>query len=722
MNELIICEKRKAAEAIANAIGIPDKLLFNKLSYYYIKDKNIYVVPLRGHIKEYRNTDKYKSWTKTDPRDILINSDSIFKFPSIYANNYIRLLESVSKKANVNSCIIGTDADVEGCNIGLVDAYSVVKNSKNITKISQLWLSSLQKQDIIRAYNNQIQPKWGWAYAGEARAIIDAIIGFSATREVSLTLKSLIKKANVQFVSIGRVQTCLLYLIFLRETQIRKFIPKPFWVINAIVENNGFKYVCPNLKNPIQDKKTAETVFNKIRNERNGYIKNKNSRTILKYPPTPLNTSKALQLIIKHSNVTAIHALKIMEDLYLNQLITYPRTDTDKYKENFNHIENITQFLTHTDYGDFSRFLINKNRTVPNQGKKDAQDHPPITTIKSVDLTDKIFPSQLHSKVYDLLARYYLSLFSSPGKAIKTKCIFSVGNEDFVLKNDVLIDKGPYEIAPFLMQKYNPPLILPDKEKELDIESIKLEDRETKPLPRYTDNSLIKLMEINKIGTKSTRPSMIKLLLDRGYIKRKKLSAHITELGYTLIENLKDIWLEFLQPSFTAHIETHLEQIKEGISDWKLISDKIRQEFLNLFDKFRKRKPIFLKKFEDSQISIQEKKRQETKSLCSVCKKAPMVVIRTKKKTRFLACKSEDCKTTFALPQRGTISILKNANCQKCGFNVFRIKTSKNGKYFDYYLCPLCWNYGLKEKINGFGFCSKCENFKIKNGHCISKK
>ncbi|MBA7700533.1 DNA topoisomerase 1 [subsurface metagenome] len=354
LNELIICEKRKAAEAIANAIGIPDKLSFNKLSYYYIKDKNIYVVPLRGHIKEYRNTDKYKSWTKTDPRDILTNPDSIFKFPSTYANNYIRLLAFISKKLNVNSCIIGTDADVEGCNIGLVDAYSVIKKSKNITKISQLWLSSLQKQDIIRAYNNQIQPKWSWAYAGEARAIIDAIIGFSATREVSLTLKSLIKKANVQFVSIGRVQTCLLYLIFLRGTQIRNFIPKPFWVINAIVENNGFKYVCPNLKNPIQEKKTAETVFNKIRNERNGYIKNINSRTILKYPPTPLNTSKALQLIIKHSNVTAIHALKILEDLYLNQLITYPRTDTDKYKESFNHTENITQFLTHADYGDFS--------------------------------------------------------------------------------------------------------------------------------------------------------------------------------------------------------------------------------------------------------------------------------------------------------------------------------------------------------------------------------
>ncbi len=721
MNELIICEKRKAAEAIANAIGIPDKLSFNKLFYYYIKDKNIYVVPLRGHIKEYRNTDKYKSWTKTDPRDILTNSDSIFKFPSTYANNYIRLLAFISKKLNINSCIIGTDADVEGCNIGLVDAYSVVKNSKNITKISQLWLSSLQKQDIIRAYNNQIQPKWSWAYAGEARAIIDAIIGFSATREVSLTLKSLTKKANVQFVSIGRVQTCLLYLIFLRETQIRNFIPKPFWVINAIVENNGFKYVCPNLKNPIQDKKTAENVFNKIQNERIGFIKNKNSRTVLKYPPTPLNTSKALQLIIKHSNVTAMHALKIMEDLYLNQLITYPRTDTDKYKESFNHKENITQFLTHTDYGDFSRFLINKNKTIPNQGKKDAQDHPPITTIKSVDLTDKIFPSQLHSKVYDLLARYYLSLFSSPGKAIKTKCIFSVGNEDFVLKNAVLIEKGPYEIAPFLMQKYNPPLKLPDKHNNLDIKSIELDDRETKPPPRYTDNSLIKLMETQKIGTKSTRPGMIQLLIDRKYIEREKKSVRLTELGYVLIDNLKDIWLEFLQPSFTAYVENYLEQIKEGKIDWKFVSEKIKLEFLNLFDKFRKRKPIFLKKFEDSQISIQANIRQETKSLCSVCKKAPMVVIRTKKKTRFLACKSEDCKTTFALPQRGTISILKNANCQKCGFNVFRIKTSKKGKYFDYHLCPLCWNYGLKEKIDGYGFCSKCENFEIKNGQCIKK-
>ncbi len=107
MNEIIICEKRKAAEAIANSLGKPTKLSFNKVPYFHIKDKNIYVVPLRGHIKEYRNTEKYKSWSKSDPREILIDSESIFKYPSKYANNYIRLLEFVSKKQDIKSCIIG---------------------------------------------------------------------------------------------------------------------------------------------------------------------------------------------------------------------------------------------------------------------------------------------------------------------------------------------------------------------------------------------------------------------------------------------------------------------------------------------------------------------------------------------------------------------------------------------------------------------------------------
>ncbi|GAG65234.1 unnamed protein product, partial [marine sediment metagenome] len=304
--------------------------------------------------------------SNSNARDILTDTKSIFKFPIKNSYNYLKLLEFISQKKEITSCIISTDSDVEGCNIGLMDAYPIIKKSKNIVKLSQLWLSSLQKSEILQAYNNQIKPKWSWAYAGETRAILDAIIGFSATREITLTLKNQLKRLNVQFVSIGRVQTSLLYLIYLREQQIRTFVPKSFWVINALIINNGEKYICPHLMNPFQKKEVSELIFSQIKNEKKGFIKRKESKSVLKYPPTPLNTSKTLQLITKHIKTTATHALKILEDLYLSQLITYPRTDSDKYKPSFDHSKNLTQFLTHSQYGNYNKFLIKNTQIFPN--------------------------------------------------------------------------------------------------------------------------------------------------------------------------------------------------------------------------------------------------------------------------------------------------------------------------------------------------------------------
>lgn len=722
MNEIIICEKNKTAEAVAHSLGSAQKLTFNKIPYYYIKDTNTYVVPLRGHIKEYRNTDKYKSWSKSDPRDILIDPKSIFKYPMKYGYNYLKLLEFVSQKENINSCIIGTDADVEGCNIGLIDAFPVVKKAKNITDLSQLWLSSLQKSEIIKAYNSQIKPKWDWAYAGEVRAMIDALIGFSATREVSLTLRHVLRKINVQFVSIGRVQTCLLYLIYMRETQIKNFAPKAFWVINAEILNDNNKYKSEYLGNPIQTNENASKIHNKIRNEKQGLIKKQESNTKLIFPPTPLNTSRALQLITRYAGITAMHSLKILEDLYLNQLITYPRTDSDKYKPSFNHSDNITQFNSHSQYGNYSHFLLSKNQVTPNQGKTDADDHPPITPIKSVESNYSTLTTPQHAKVYDLIVRYYMSLFSKPGKSLQTRCMFSVKDEDFLLKNDVLVEKGPYEIAPFLMKRFDTPLVIAEGEKYLNINSIDLDERHTQPPNRYSDNTLIKLMEKFKIGTKSTRPSMIKILIDRQYIERQKRAIFLTDLGFYLIDNIKDVWQDFLEPSFTSYVETYLEQIKNGQKDWKIALEEIKREFLRLFDEFRKKKTSFIQKFEKIEGDFQKQQNQQiTGALCPSCNNSPMKIIRTKKKTRFLACKSKECKNTLALPKTGRITILKNSKCQQCGFNVFKIKKIKNNRSYDYYMCPFCWSKGLNEKIEGYGFCSNCESNKITKDNCTTK-
>ena len=249
MPTLIISEKNKAAKGIAEALGSVNTINKTKsLKVYQIPSRDIYVVPLRGHILEYRNTDLYKSWTKSDPREIITNPNAINKVAIRGASQFINALKDYSKICD--ECVIATDADIEGCNIGLYDALPFVKKANSNIKVKQLWLSSLEKKEIISKYGNLISPKWSWGASGEARAIIDAFIGFSSTREATSIFRPILDEIRNRFVSIGRVQTSLLYLIYLRDLEIEQFIPEPYWIITASLNHKGHDIRANHIKNP----------------------------------------------------------------------------------------------------------------------------------------------------------------------------------------------------------------------------------------------------------------------------------------------------------------------------------------------------------------------------------------------------------------------------------------------------------------------------------------
>ena len=207
---MIISEKSKAAQAIAEALGSYKTIRKGKMRVYYVPTKDVYIVPLRGHIVQFKNTDAYKRWQFNTNRQIITDPKAIDRFPAAYSKQFIYALREYGKKCN--RCVIGTDADVEGAVIGLIDALPFVQQVNRNIKVDQMWLNTLQKKEIQNKYKNTIPPKWSWAYAGDARAMIDAMIGFSATREVTLTLKPILNSLGAQFTSIGRVQTSLLYL------------------------------------------------------------------------------------------------------------------------------------------------------------------------------------------------------------------------------------------------------------------------------------------------------------------------------------------------------------------------------------------------------------------------------------------------------------------------------------------------------------------------------
>lgn len=709
MTTLIITEKNKAAEAIANALGKVQTLKISKfLKIYLITHKNIYVVPLRGHLLEYRNSDAYKSWTDPPPREIITNPNSIKKKQISGLGSHIKVLKEYGKQCD--HCIIGTDADIEGCNIGLIDALPFVTRVNPNIRVSQMWLSSLQKSEIVNKFNNLITPKFSWGETGEARAIIDAFIGFSATREITNTLRPLLNKFRVRFTSIGRVQTSLLYLVYLREKEISDFIPEPYFLIDADLFHANGVFRAHHQLNPFKKNQeaNAKLIFQKIGNEKMGKIIDNSKKSIKRSPPTPLNTSKALVLLTKYLRISANMAMRTMNALYLNKIISYPRTESDVYKSDFNHQEILQKFIIHPQFKNYTSDLINNKRISPTKGKKDKGDHPPITPLESIDLNSTIFRNKLQSRVYDLLARHYLALFGEDALESKQFLKINIKDELFNAQIASLITPGFLEIAPFLKPKYDEKIqIISDK---IPIKEILFVQKETKPLPKYTDTSLLKLMEKNHLGTKSTRPIIIKLLQTRELTERIQYHYHITNLGKFIIENLIEIWLPFLKPDFTKKVEEKLEEIKNKKRNLKDVVNEVRKEFLDLFDKFLINKHKLVSNIDNYKIDYSI---PLTSSNCPFCNKIPMKFINIKNK-RFLVCSDDNCKQYLSLPKNGKLELL-NSICSICNFNIFKVSLKKNNKTFTYYMCPKCWNEDRSK------FCSKCEEFKISKGQCIKK-
>ena len=727
MATLIIAEKGKAAISIAEALGSSKMIKKQNTSkVYYIQSRDIYVLPLRGHILEYRNTSLYKSWTKSNPREIITNSNAIKKFPIKNTNQYINALKEYSKICN--HCIIGTDADIEGCNIGLFDALPFVRQINKNISLSQIWLSSLQKNEIQKKFNQRIPPKWSWADTGEARAIIDAIIGFSATREVTNTFRPLLQKLNKTFISIGRVQSSLLYLIYLRDQEINNFKPEAYWTIEASLLTQNSVIKAFHDSNPFKKENIVKTIYQTIRDEKIARIVNNNNNIVSKKPPIPLNTTQALILLTRNLKINGNIALRTMEALYLNKIISYPRTDSNVYKDDFDHTPYLKKLSSHTNYGKYTLDLFKEKRLKPTKGNKDAGDHPPITPLESLELTSPKFENNLQKKVYDLLARHYLALFGKDAKESKTVLKLVIKTEPFTSKITVLIYEGFFKIAPFLKGRYDTAIIISGD--KIPIKTITLNSKQTQARPHYTDVSLLKLMEKYHLGTKSTRPKIIEILVNRTLIQRIRRQYLISEIGKILIDQLKNIWLPFLKPQFTRSVELLLEDIKLQKRKKEEVIKIVKETFLALFDRFLVKKIRVTKRLSAFKTSLPTQKplsgknKRLTIAKCLKCKTNNMELVTTYQKKRFLACTDKNCKTYLSVPKRGRIQLLKSA-CSLCGFDIFKIYYRKNNRTLSYYMCPRCWNEGFEKKdgkgLSGKGFCSKCAEYKIIHDHCIKK-
>jgi DNA topoisomerase I len=649
--KLVICEKNIAAKRIAYILsgGKSTTKRFGKTPVYeFKKDEDTWkIVGLRGHIINLDFPAGFNQWNKVPPAELIqVEPCKIVSEKSIAS----ALKSLVDKNPFL---IVATDFDREGELIG-VEVINLIKNyNKDINHIKRAKFSAITNQEINSAFEKLAEIDYNLSNAGESRQIIDLVWGAVLTRFISLTSQRLGK----EFLSIGRVQSPTLAILVKREKEISNFVPKTFWRIIATLKKQQ-TFNAEHKEGQFWEENIVKDIFSKIKSSKNAIIKKVDKKTQKEYPPPPFNTTSFLDSA-SHLGFSAAKAMSIAEELYMQGIISYPRTDNTVYPRSLN-LKWILQKLTKSQFSKEANEVINNGRSIPIRGKKMTTDHPPIHPV-GVPTNIKLNPDQ--QKIYELVCRRFLATLAKDAISESVNVSIDISGEEFLASGYKIIEPNWKNIYTYFKEKRKP---LPDliEGEKVDIMKIDLKEDKTKPPKRYTQGSLITKMEQLSLGTKSTRHEIINKLYQRKYITLSPLAP--TPIAIAVIDALEDC--DVVKPKMTATLENDMDLISEGKKTLDETVSESRQMLSSVMSTLEKEKDKIRVNIKEAQM------KQNTVGKCNKCGK-PMIIRVSKRNKRFVGCTGfPDCKNTFSLPQKGNIIVTEKL-CEGCGSPIVKIKS-----------------------------------------------
>ena len=665
--KIIVAEKPIAAKRIADILGRPKSLMKGSVECYSLDDT--IVVPLKGHITNVDFPHEYSDWGKTDLNE-LVNADIHY---DITNKSIARALESFAPQCD--ELQIATDYDREGESIGK-EAVEIVTKKKPTVKITRAKFSALTPQEVTAAFSKPSEFSFNLADSADTRREIDLIWGAVLTRYVSLTSR----RVGKEFLSVGRVQTPTLALIVEREKEIKAFKPRPFWTVYIVCDKKGKKFIAVYEEDKIFDKKKAEEIA--ARMVEIARVKSVEKKRLEIRPPSPFNTTEFLRAASMLGYQPQI-AMSIAEKLYMNGLVSYPRTDNTVYPTSIGIKSILESFKKSAEFGEIADSILKQKKITPTQGKKRATDHPPIYPV---EVTDKTKLSKYEWGIYELIVRRFFATLSPAAEIETVKVVLDYDGKNFVARGKTIISDGWREYYPYSKSEET---ILPElEEKEIvAVDSIKNEQKETKPKPRYTPAALLKLLEELNLGTKSTRAEILQKLIDRGYIQGRQ-NFTPSNVAFAVIDALEQYAPDVTKPDMTAKLEKEMDMVERGRKKKTEVVMDSRKLLRKVLGRLIEHKESIGEKLKDSL------KTDNILGKCPSCG-GNLIVIRMRKGTRFVGCSgySKGCRTSFPLPAKGMIKPLNTA-CEVCGLPMIEVKYIKRRPF------RMCVNHKCSSKAN----------------------
>jgi len=602
----------------------------------------------------------------------------------------LKEIKEQSKKAS--RVLLATDPDREGEAIAwhLQNAMKIEPGSK-----CRVEFNEITKEAVKKAIKNSRPIDMDRVNAQQARRVVDRLVGYN----LSPLLWSKVRKG----LSAGRVQTVVVRLICEREQQIRDFVPEEYWTVEALLADKKGKKSKKAEKDKCftarlinyQGKKLEiknEEQKNEIENYLNQavfHVENVDKKEKRKKANPPFITSTLQQEASRKLNFYSKRTMRVAQQLYEGLtigkqgtigLITYLRTDS-------NRVANIAQSealeYIRSNYGE-EYVPGTPNIYKSRKSSQDAHEAIRPTSVHRTPQSIKEYLTRDQYRLYKLIWDRFVASQMSPAvfdtitvdikageyglRATSSKIKFP-GYKKIYNENDEEAAKNP----------------IPDlkKDQELILNELKPEQHFTQPLPRFTEASLVKLLEEKNIGRPSTYAPIIDTILRRYYVERQNKQFVPTELGFIVVDLLKDNFANIVDVDFTAKMEEDLDLVEEGKKEWKKIVDEFYQPFANELEKA------------SELIEKIEIKDEEAGKDCPKC--GSPLLIKTGRFGKFMACSGfPECRHTESINEDTGV------NCPFCGGAVKALKTKKGRRFYGCSNYPECtfksWNKPTGEK------------------------
>ena len=475
----------------------------------------------------------------------------------------IKDLQAAAKKAD--AVLLASDPDREGEAIAWHVAELVKKENKDLKRIA---FNEITEPAVKEALKHPRKIDMNLKEAQEARRVLDRLVGYD--------LSGLIWKKVRYGLSAGRVQSPALRIVMEREREIRAFIPEDFFVLTAQTKAKAQKDLIPFVctEEPREEKEASR--IKKIGEKHDWEVKEIKESEAKRAPRPPFTTSTLQQTASTRLGFSPSRTMGAAQKLYEAGHITYMRTDST-------NMSDIAQKqIIALIHGDFGKEYASP-RTFKTKSKSAQEAHEAVRPTNFGKYSAGTTQDQ--KALYELIWARAVASQMAEARMLRTKVLTNITDTkedipDFAVNGSRVIFDGWLKADPAARGEDTE---VPKLEKgdTLSVKEVEVEAKQTQPPNRYTEAGLIKELEKRGIGRPSTYASIMRTIIDRGYVEKEGRTLFPTDTGDVVSSFLEEHFLEYIDDDFTSAMEDELDEIAEG----KRTYEKTLKDFYTPFQK-----------------------------------------------------------------------------------------------------------------------------------------